>query len=307
MRLIFFGTGSFALPALRALSEHVVLVVTQPDRPSGRGLKLQPSPAKLLAGELGIPCETPEKSRAPEFVEKLEALEADALVVASYGQILSQRVLDSAKKGGINLHGSILPQYRGAAPIQRCVQNGDSETGVTLMQMDKGMDTGDIIEIARLPINPEETYGQLQDRLALVAAQLAIDWMPRIVGGDYPRAPQDNSLATTAPKIEKAEAELHLSGDARTEYNRFRAFTPSPGCYLKTSLGTLKLADVRFAPEAPGAAPGDVISASPELTIAFSRGSLILREVQPEGKKRMSGRDLANGARLRAGTCLAIT
>jgi methionyl-tRNA formyltransferase len=303
LRLIFFGTGSFALPALKALAPHVVLVVTQPDRQGGRGMKLQPSPAKVLAAELGIPCETPEKSRAPEFAEALERLEADALVVGSYGQILSQRVLDCAKRGGINLHGSILPKYRGAAPIQRCIQNGDAETGVTLMQMDKGMDTGDVIEIARTPIDPDETYGQLQDRLALIAADLAVAWMDRIVAGEYPRTPQDSELATIAPKIEKQEAELDFTHPAIQEYNRFRAFTPSPGAFVKTSAGLMKLGSVSYAHGQVGE-PGFILSTSPELVVAFQDGALAFREIQPEGKKRMSGRDFANGARLKPGSCL---
>jgi methionyl-tRNA formyltransferase len=305
VRLVFFGTGSFALPALRALAPHLVLVVTQPDRPSGRGMQMHASPAKQLATELGIPCESPEKSRAPEFVEVLEKLEADALVVASYGQILSQRVLDSAKRGGINLHGSILPAYRGAAPIQRCLQHGDSETGVTLMQMDKGMDTGDMIAVSKLAIDPDETYGALQDRLAEVAAALATEWMPRICAGDYTRTPQDNELATMAPKVEKEEAELSFARPAAEEYNRFRAFTPAPGCTLRTAAGVLKLSNVARAAESGGKA-GEVLSTSPELVVGFLSGALTLREVQPEGKKRMSGRDFANGARLRAGFCLGL-
>jgi len=305
MRIAFFGTGSFALPALRALASDIVLVVTQPDRPSGRGMKLHESPAKELARELGIACETPERSRAPEFVEKLEAMELDALMVGSYGQILSQRLLDSAKRGGINLHGSILPAYRCAAPIQRCVLNGDQETGVTLMQMDKGMDTGDIIAISRLAIGPDETYGQLQDRLALVAAELAQEWMPRIALGDYQGRVQDHERATIAPKVEKEEAELSFGRDARGEYNRFRAFSPSPGAYLRTTHGLIKLVDVRFSGDGHQEV-GTVVAVSPELTVQFLGGALVLREVQPEGKKRMSGRDFANGARLRPGTCLAL-
>lgn len=304
-RLAFFGTGSFALPALRALAPDVVLVVTQPDRPSGRGMKLQESPARVLARELGIPCEMPEKSRSPEFVEELEAMDLDALVVASYGQILSQRLLDSAKRGGINLHGSILPLYRGAAPIQRCILHGDLETGVTLMQMDKGMDTGDIIAVSRVRIDPDETYGQLQDRLAVVAADLASDWMPQIVQGDYPRHPQDHDQATIAPKVEKEEAELSFQRDVQEEYNRFRAFTPSPGAFLRTLAGVLKLHAARLA-GGNDAPPGTIVATSPDLVVQFRGGSLALREVQPEGKKRMSGRDFANGARLRPGICLAL-
>lgn len=301
MSLIYFGTGSFALPALRALADSIALVVTQPDRPSGRGMRLQPSPAKLLAQELGIPVETPEKSRSPEFLETLLAVNADALVVASYGQILSQRVLDSARCGGINLHGSILPKYRGAAPIQRCILNGDQETGITLMQMDKGMDTGDVIEILRTPIDPDETYGHLQDRLADLAAEMAVDWVPRIVAGHYTRYAQDGSLATVAPKIEKSEAELTISRSGRMEYNRFRAFTPAPGAFLRTTQGVLRISDARFVPQSGD--PGVIISSSP-LTVGFQDGAIQLLEVQPEGKKRMSGKDFANGARLKPGSRL---
>lgn len=302
MRLIFFGTGSFCLPALTALREHVVLVVTQPDRPSGRGMKMHSSPSKQLAIEYGIPVETPEKSRSVEFVEQLEALNADALVVASYGQILSQRMLDSAKRGGINLHGSILPKYRGAAPIQRSIQDLELETGVTLMQMDKGMDTGDIIEIERTPIGPDETYGELQDRLALIAAQMAVDWMPRIVTGDYTRTQQDSDGATMAPKIEKVECALNIAAEAVREYAKFRAFSPAPGAFLQTEQGVLKISQARLGTSS--GAPGVVISTGDGCEVAFGQGSLILQEVQPEGKKRMSGRDFANGMRLKPGSRL---
>jgi methionyl-tRNA formyltransferase len=295
LKLVYFGTGAFSLPALRALAPHVSLVVTQPDRPSGRGHKLQPSPAKLLAQELGLPCESPEKTRAPEFVQRLQEEDADALVVASYGQILSQKVLDSAKRGGINLHGSILPLYRGAAPIQRAVLEGQTETGITLMQMDKGMDTGDMISIIRTPIGPDETYGELQDRLAILAAEMAIEWMPKIVAGDYERIPQDSNLATSAPKIDRTETELSTDRNANEEYNRFRAFTPAPGTFLETNFGRLRLAEVKLSDQTGEA--GTILSTKP-LTIAFQNGSLILNEIQPEGKKKQSGRDFANGARL---------
>ena len=152
MKVVYFGTGSFATPALARLAPHIAMVVTQPARPSGRGMRLQPTQVKLMAEGLGLPVLTPEKARAPEFVEQIKALEADMHVVASYGQILSQSLIDSTRRGGINLHGSLLPRYRGAAPIQRCIQAGDEVTGVTLMQMDKGMDTGDMIAVAECPI-----------------------------------------------------------------------------------------------------------------------------------------------------------
>lgn len=299
MKLIYFGTGIFAVEILQALHKDVALVVTQPDRPSGRGMKLQSSPVKVRALELGLTVETPEKSRSSDFVERLREENADALVVASYGQILSQAVLDSAKRGGINLHGSILPYYRGAAPIQRCILNGELETGITLMQMDKGMDSGDVIEIVRTPIDPDETYAELEIRLSIIAAKMASEWMPRIVEGNYPRTPQNHEEATFAAKVTKADAELSFVGNVLEQYNRFRAFTPSPGAYLQTKLGHLKLSQVRRADET--GQPGTVLALNPDLVVAFDGGALCLIEVQPEGKKRMSGRDFANGARLKIG------
>lgn len=302
MRLIFFGTAAFAVPALERLSPHVTLVVAQPDRPSGRGLHVAASPVKARALELGLPVETPEKSRSPEFVELLTEQRADALVVAAYGQILSVKVLESAVRGGINLHGSILPAYRGAAPIQRAIEHGDPETGVSLMQMDRGMDTGDVIAIAKTEIGPDETYGELQSRLAHIAADLAQEWMPRIVAGDYDRFPQDSDAATMAPKILKEEAELRFDRPARAEYDKFRAFTPSPGAFVRLDQGVMKLGKLRFDPRS--GSPGEILAVTPELRIACAEGSLIFLEVQPEGKKRMSGRDFANGARLRTGSRL---
>lgn len=299
MRLIYFGTASFAVPALRALAPHIVLVVSQPDRPSGRGMKLHPSPVKQAALELGLTVETPEKSRAPEFVERLRSLDSDALVVAAYGQILSQAVLDSSKRGGINLHGSILPAYRGAAPIQRGLINGDAESGVTLMQMDRGMDTGDIIAIERTPIAPDETYGELQDRLALLAAELAQTWMPKIVAGDYPRTPQDNELATMAPKLDRAEGLLEAGQPAQHAYNRFRGVTPSPGAYVESNFGRLKITKARL-----GDRVGQIGTYLGDNQLAFAEGSLQLLEVQPEGRGRMPLDAVINGWRLRPGDAL---
>lgn len=303
MRLVFFGTGTFAVPTLQRLKDHVRLVVTQPDRPSGRGMRLNPSPVKLAAMELGIPVETPEKSRSPEFVQRLRGEKADALVVASYGQILSVAVLESAKYGGINLHGSLLPKYRGAAPIQRAILEREQETGITLMQMDKGMDTGGIIAMTPpTPIGPDETYGELQARLAILAADMAEWWMPRIADGEYASGPQDDERATYANKVDKAEAELSFDRSAEEEYARFRAFTPSPGATVRTSEGLLKLSSVKRA-EGSGE-PGTVLQTSPSFIICFAGGALELVELQPEGKKRMSGRDLANGLRLKPGASL---
>jgi len=302
VKIIFFGTSSFAVPPLRAIAGSVSLVVTQPDRPGRRGMQLQPSPVKLAAMELGLSIEAPERSRAPEFVDLIRSFEADALLVVAYGQILSTAVLESAKRGGINLHGSILPRYRGAAPIQRCILAGDTETGVTLMQMDKGMDTGDIIAIDRVSIGGDETYGDLQDRLSIVAANLAKHWMPQICSGSYTTEPQDSEQATFASKIDKAEAELSFDRSAQEEYNRFRAFTPAPGAFLQTRFGTVRISSARMGTEA--GMPGVVISTSKACQVGFANGSMILLQVQPDGKKRMTGKDYANGLRLTVGDSL---
>ena len=299
MRIVALGTGAFAVPAIRALSPHIVLVVSQPDRPSGRGMRVHGSPVKLAAIELGLPVETPVRCGSPEFVERVRGEGADFLLVASYGQILSQAVLDSARRGGINLHGSILPRWRGAAPIQRCLEAGDAETGVTLMQMDRGMDTGDIIEIRRTAIGRDETYGELHDRLAQIAADQAREWAPRIVAGEYPRTAQHNGAATLAPKVKREHAEIDLAGDAAREYDTFRAFTPIPGAFVRTSTGRVK---VWRAHRVEGASPpGTVLQTQPELVVAFGNGALAFDEVQPEGKKRMAGTDLANGLRIKPG------
>lgn len=310
MKLVFFGTAEFAVPALRLLHRHrtgdgdecrspIVLVVSQPDRPAGRGLRLTPSPVKQAALELGLPVETPERSRDPEFVARLTGLELDALIVAAYGQILSQAVLDSAKRGGINLHGSILPKYRGAAPIQRAILDGETESGVTLMQMAKGMDTGDTIDVARTPIGADETYGQLQARLADLGGHLAAEWIDRIVTGNYPRIPQNDELATYAAKVTKEEAELKSGMDVSEAYRRFRAFTPAPGAFLRTKTGLIRIRQAGL-----GASSGEPGTLSAPDEIAFAGGSLKLIEIQPEGKKPMSLRDYANGMHLKVGSAL---
>ena len=302
MRLVYFGTGSFAIPALERTAEHVVLVVTQPPRPTGRGMKVQFNSVHTRALELGIPVATPERARAAEFVEQIEALKPDALLVASYGQILSERLLNAAVRGGINLHGSILPDGRGAAPIQRSVMRGDHETGITLMQMDRGMDTGDIIEITRLPIGENETYGELSERMAHRAAGLAEHWMPRIIAGDYPRTPQPIDGVTIAPKIDPAETRLDPSKESALQlHNRARGLAPDYRPYIETIAGRLRVLRTLLA-DASGD-PGTFTSVKP-LTIATTQDGLVLDLVQPAGKRPMSGFDFANGARLRPGNCL---
>jgi methionyl-tRNA formyltransferase len=300
VRLAYFGTSSFAVPALEALAPWVKMVITQPSRPSGRGNRLFPTPVGAMAAALGIEVASPEKARDAEFVSMIASREFDALVVASYGQILSQGLLDAAKHGGINLHGSILPAYRGAAPIARAILEGETETGVTLMQMDKGMDSGDIIAIERIAIGPDETAGELEGRLAELAGEMAAAWMPRIANGTYPRTPQQLDKATFAAKLASEEGLLTYEMDADDAYRRFRAFTPRPGATLQTDRGPVKLLRCRLADDS--GSPGTVLAKGPAgLVVATSRGSLLLVDVQPPGKKAMSWNDLANGWRLNVG------
>jgi methionyl-tRNA formyltransferase len=299
LKFVYFGTSDFAVPPLLAISDSVVAVVAQPGRPTGRGMKIQKSPVQVAAEEIGLHVLTPEKARDPQFVELIEGYRVDALIVAAYGQILSQRLLDAGKHGGINLHGSILPKYRGAAPIQRAIENGDLETGVTLMQMDKGMDTGDIIDIVRTEIDPEETYGQLQARLSKIAATQLREWAPRIAVGEYNRTPQQHDESTHAAKIDRAETEIKFDDVAMTAYRKFRAFTPAPSTFILSSEGRIKLGSVRYH-DVSDFEPGTILNLNP-LIIQFCQGSLEIISLQPEGKSRQSGTDWANGRRLKVG------
>lgn len=302
MKVVFFGTGEFAVPALRSLAPYISLVVSQPDRPSGRGLQSRASAVKREAQRLGLRVETPERCGSPEFVEAVAQEGADVAVVAAYGQILPQALLDASRRGAVNFHASVLPKYRGAAPIQRAILAGETSTGVTLIQMDRGMDTGDVIAVETTEIGPYETYSELQERLAEIAARMASDWLPRIVAGDYPRVPQDHGNATYAPKVERGEAELRFDRDAVEEFRRYRAFTRTPGAFIETRFGRLGLH--RVMPSMLCGEPGTVLSVRPALAVGFRGGALELDEVQPEGKKRMSGGDLVNGWRLVPGMSL---
>jgi methionyl-tRNA formyltransferase len=300
VRIVYFGTSGFAVPALRAIAAHVVLVVSQPDRPSGRGKQLRPSPIKAAAESLSLLVETPERARSPEFVSKVAALAPDALVVASYGQILSEQLLGAARIGGINIHASVLPKYRGAAPIQWAILMGKKETGVTLMQMDKGMDTGDTIAVERTQIGEDETAGELEARLAGMGAELLGRWLERLNAGDYPRTPQNERQASMAPKLLSADGELSAGREAETEYRRFRATTPRPGAFVQTRFGALKILEARLGAGSGG--KGEILNVSGAgIEVAFVGGSLAFARVQLPGKPAVPGRDFANGARLKAG------
>lgn len=305
MKIVYFGSSDFAIPALEALADHVVLVVSQPDQPKGRGMEASPTPVKARALSMDLPVETPEKCRDKAFVERIRSLEADMLMVAAYGQILSESLLGAAKRGGINIHGSLLPKYRGAAPIQRAVEAGEMYTGVTLMQMDKGLDTGAIIAQEICSISPDDTAGDLFPRLAELGAQLAVAWAPSIAAGVYPRRPQDSDLATHAAKLAKEDGRLIPTMDALSAYRRHRAVTPHPGSWLETPYGRLKVRKARLV-QGVSVLPGQVAATKPELVVGFAAGCMSLVEVQPEGRKPMSGAEFANGARIQAGDSFTV-
>jgi len=298
--LVYFGTSEFACPALERIRDRVSLVVTQPARPKGRGLQPVPSPVERAARSLNLPVETPPKCRAPEFLERVQALQPEALIVAAYGQILPEALLAVARHGGINLHASLLPKYRGAAPIQRAVLEGVSHTGVTLMQMDAGLDTGDIILARRTPIGQDETAGELEARLALIAADLLEEMLPQILTGDYPRTPQAEAEATYAPKVPPEEGLLDWGESAEAAYRRFRATTPRPGARLPAGSEPVLVTRARLG--GGQGVPGQVLGFREDaLEVAFGGGSLLLDRVKPPGKREMTGREFASGRRLKAG------
>lgn len=303
MRVLYFGTASFAVPALRAIadSRELVGVVSQPDRPSGRGLDRSPSPITMAAAQLGIEALRPEKCRAAEFLESVHALSPDVLVVAAYGQILPMSLLEAAPRGGLNIHGSLLPKWRGAAPIQRAIQHGDTETGVTIMQMDKGMDTGDILLLRPTPIGPDETADALSARLAALGAEAIVYALERL--DELSPAPQNHERATYAPIIEKAEGLVDWSRPATELYNRFRAFYPWPGIYTSYNGRLLRLTCVRTSAE--HGASGTVLRIGAEgAVVGCGSGSLLLMEAQPEGRQRMSIQAFANGYGLAPGAIM---
>jgi methionyl-tRNA formyltransferase len=298
LRVAFAGTPEFAAVALRAIVDagwHVPLALTQPDRPAGRGLKLTPSPVKQLALSLGVPVVQPRSlKRDGRFADEAElgrrALEEaapDVLVVAAYGLILPQWTLDLPRLGCLNIHGSLLPRWRGAAPIQRAVEAGDAETGITLMQMDAGLDTGAMLAVAREPIGPDDTAGTLHDRLAALGARLVVRGLEDARRGALAPVPQPETGVTYAHKIAKSEAAIDWTQPAAVLERRVRAFDPFPGASFSAGGEPVKLWRARVAPRTAAAAPGAVIAADGRrLVVACGEDALELVEVQRAGGKR---------------------
>jgi methionyl-tRNA formyltransferase len=303
MDLVFMGTAPFAVPALRAIVEagHTVgAVVTQPDRPRGRGMKLQPSAVKAAALELGLPVLQPDKASQPEYIDALRSLAPRVIVVVAYGQILRPVVLDIPPLGCINVHGSLLPKLRGAGPIQWAIIRGCTETGVTTMFMDPGMDTGDMFLKASLPVRAEATALTLGEQMAPLGAALLVETLQRVEAGTAPREPQDHDRATYAPLLKKEDGALSWDRPAVELRNRIHGCNPSPGAYARRGEESVKIWRAEALPEPPGAPPGTVLDAE-SLVIAAGEGRLRLLEVQPESRGRLDAAAYARGYRVTPG------
>lgn len=306
-RILFMGTPDFAEATLQALldgPDSVVAVVTQPDRPKGRGKKLTPPPVKVLAQQAGLPVLQPTKIKTQEFRDELARFEPDVIVVAAYGRILPPAILNLAPHGCINVHGSLLPAHRGAAPIQWSVINGDPETGVTIMQMDEGMDTGDILLKAAITPAENETAGTLYPKLAELGGKTLLTALDLLREGKLAATPQDDAFATTAPMLKKEDGVIDWAKSAREIHCLIRGLDPWPSAYSFLDGTRFRF----FVPEVISkdheAVPGTILTADKRgLLIATGQNCLLVKEVQPEGKKRMTveallcGRNIESGAR----------
>jgi methionyl-tRNA formyltransferase len=306
LRIIFMGTPEFACPTLQALldrGEQVVAVVTQPDRPKGRGQRLQSPPVKLLAEAHAIPVLQPLRVRAPEAVAAIRDLAPDLIVVVAFGQILPKVLLDIPRHGCINVHASLLPRYRGAAPLNWCIINGETETGVTTMLMDVGLDTGDMLLKRSTPIDPEEDTSALHDRLAVLGAEALAETLDRLVAGTLSAEKQDDHLTCYAPLLKKEDGRIDWSRGAQTIKNLVRGMAPWPGAY--TWLGGQMLKVWRVTTTACTGAPGTVLAVGRDgIEVACGDGSVIITELQLEGKRRLAAREFLAGWRLEPGTVL---
>jgi len=296
-RVVFMGSPEFAVPVLRALASQfpVSAVITRPDRPSGRGRELRPPPVKVAAGELGLEIMQPTRLAAADVLPRLQELSPDLIVVAAFGQILKPEILALPVHGCLNVHASLLPRWRGAAPIQAAILHGDAETGITIMLMDQGLDTGGILSQDRIPIGADDTCGTLTRKLAQLGADLLLRTLPAYLGGDLQAVPQDASRATHAPMLKKQDGLLDLSMPAHLLERRVRALNPWPGGYFSWNDAILKIHRAHVEPGTAAVGERLVIGQLP----ALGTGSdlLVLDELQPAGKRIMDGRLFLLGAR----------
>jgi methionyl-tRNA formyltransferase len=306
MRVIFMGTPSFAAPILRAIHESVhvpIGVVTQPDRPRGRGRKLAISPVKELAAELGLPIMQPRTTGDEAFIEEVDRMSPDLIVVAAYGRLLTKNLLDIPPRGCINVHASLLPKYRGAAPIQWAIAKGERKTGVTIMKMDEGMDTGDILLAQEVAIGEEDTAQSLHDRLAQAGARLIVEALDQLDRGTLRPIPQNHAEASYAPILKKEDGLIDWNQGAREIFNRIRGFNPWPGAFTHLKGMQLKIFRGGIIDEEARDVPGKVIQSGPEgVKVATGKGYLLIREVQLEGRTRMPIREFLVGNKIPPGT-----
>lgn len=298
MRSVFMGSPEFAVPALRALAKisDLVGVVTQPDRPTGRGRRVTPPPVKIAAQELGAPYRQPEKLRDPETMRILTTWQPEVIVVAAYGQILRPEVLSLPPHGCVNLHASLLPRHRGAAPIPAAILAGDLVTGITLMQMDPGLDTGPILAQKTIPIGPRDTTLMLTAALAQLAAATLVEYLPVYMQGGLTPVPQNAESSTYAPQLKKEDGLLEFSLSADVLERRIRAYQPWPGAFFLLDGAPLKVVEADFVPQADRFPPGFRYVRLGEPMVSCKEGALRLRTVQPAGKRAMSGVDYIRGA-----------
>ena len=297
LRIIFAGTPDFAARHLQALidSEHqIVAVYSQPDRPAGRGKKLKASEVKALALEHDLPVFQPQSLKTDEALEELSSLNADIMIVVAYGLILPKAILDAPRLGCLNVHGSILPRWRGAAPIQRAIWAGDQQTGVTIMQMDEGLDTGDMLHISCCPIDSTETSASLYAKLAELGPDALIDTINRLANGDITPEPQNDADANYAKKLSKDEANIDWSMDAEQIERNIRAFNPWPVCFTQMRGNTVKIYQANVV-EQSGAAGTVLASDKNGIVVACGKHALSISELQPQGKKPMAINDFLNG------------
>jgi methionyl-tRNA formyltransferase len=296
-RVVFMGSPDFALPTFRALARDykVVGVVTQPDRASGRGKQLKPPPVKTLALELGIPLMQPEKLRLPEAMGQLRLWNPELIVVAAFGQILRKEALELPPFGCINVHASLLPRWRGAAPINAAILHGDEETGVTIMKMDIGLDTGPMLSQRSIRLTQEDTAGSVFEKLSVLGADLLIETLPDYLSGARKPIPQPEEGVTYAPMLNKEEGRLDFTQDAEALERRVRAFHPWPGAFMEFDGTPLKIHRARA--EAGDAQVGQRLVYQSQPAVGARGGILLLEEVQPAGKKSMSGKAFLAGAR----------
>ena len=303
MRVVFLGTGDIGVPSLKALAttgfHEVQAVFTQPDRPAGRDLKLRPPPVKVAARELDLPVFQPEKIRAPDALDELVRLKPDVIVVAAYGQILPKAVLSLSPFGCINIHASLLPRHRGASPIHAAILEGDSQTGVTIMQVDEGLDTGDILFKVAAPIGPDDTAGSLHDRLAQLAPDALLACLDLLGRGTVSREKQDGALATYAPKLTRKDGEIAWNKPAEEIERRIRAMTPWPGAYSFVTFGDIQaILKIHRAEiwEGSSEPAGTVVSADDcGILVAAGNGGIVLKDIQIAGGKRLTAAEFLRG------------